>query len=274
MSTRVILGESKLRARRKKQRIILCAFICGVFIFVVGGLSLLSHAAFLRIDTVSVSGAETVDPSFIEALVRKQIAGSYFFLFAKNDVMLYPKQAIQKNVLAQFPMVKSVDVHANNFDTLGITVVERQPVALWCGEQFASSTDCFSLDENGLAYAPARTDSTTLLQYYGFTKPYNNGVQFLSPDQFHSLSALVGALEKKVNAGRVSSVIIDNSGDVHLQFDDGFTLLFTLSTGGADVLDLFSIALSAAPFTSHQLSDFEYLDLRFGDKVYYKLKGK
>ena len=35
-----------------------------------------------------------------------------------------------------------------------------------------------------------------------------------------------------------------------------------------------TLALEAEPFKGHALSDFEYLDLRFGDRLYYKLKSE
>ena len=66
---------------------------------------------------------------------------------------------------------------------------------------------------------------------------------------------------------------VDSNGDVHIMFASGFTLLFPISADGGDVYQRFTLALQSDPFTSHKLSDFEYLDLRFGDKLYYKLKA-
>ena len=55
-------------------------------------------------------------------------------------------------------------------------------------------------------------------------------------------------------------------------FASGFVLKFALSDAGGDVFERFSLALAAEPFLGRSLSDFLYLDLRFGDKLYYKLK--
>jgi hypothetical protein len=59
---------------------------------------------------------------------------------------------------------------------------------------------------------------------------------------------------------------------VRVSFINGFALLFSLDSAGADVYQRFVLALGADAFQGHTLGDFEYLDLRFGDKLYYKLR--
>jgi len=60
--------------------------------------------------------------------------------------------------------------------------------------------------------------------------------------------------------------------DVSVRFANSFTLRFALSDAGGDIFERFSLALTSEPMKAHKLSDFQYLDLRFGDKLYYKLK--
>ena len=70
----------------------------------------------------------------------------------------------------------------------------------------------------------------------------------------------------------MQSISVDAVGDVRVMFTNGFTLIFALSDDSGDLFERFSLALSSGPFVAHTLSDFAYLDLRFGDKLYYKLK--
>ena len=57
-----------------------------------------------------------------------------------------------------------------------------------------------------------------------------------------------------------------------MRFADNFTLIFTLVDQGGDVFERLTLALTSGPMAAHKLGDFQYLDLRFGDKLYYKLK--
>jgi len=49
-------------------------------------------------------------------------------------------------------------------------------------------------------------------------------------------------------------------------------VIFALSDSGGDVYERFVLALTAEPFEGRSTGDFEYLDLRFGDRLYYKLR--
>lgn len=268
---RIQLGESRLKARRRTRRLLRAGAVCGGLLLFVGGSIFLARASFFRITTVAVSGASAVPPTAIQTLVQQDIAGSYLFFYPKNNILLYPKHTVRQQLLGQFPTLKSADVHAVTLHTIEVVVAERQPAALWCGN--ASTSACFLLDAEGLAYAPAPTYSgDAYKKYVGEVAPAALPWQYLAPASFHSLSALVDALAKKESASTAARVSVDANNDVRLAFANGFVLLFTLGDDASKTLERFSLALTAAPFAAHSLADFEYLDLRFGDKLYYKLR--
>jgi hypothetical protein len=66
-------------------------------------------------------------------------------------------------------------------------------------------------------------------------------------------------------------VYVDENYDVYAFASNGFELIYPLSEA-SNVYTKFQLAMQADVFSKHPLSDFEYLDLRFGDKLYYKLK--
>jgi cell division septal protein FtsQ len=274
---RVDLPQSRLRARRRRKRLIIAGFFAAVFFVIVGALALLSRAPFLRISAVNIVGAQSVATSSIDALVRQQISGAYWYLFAKDDIFLYSKPVVVSALEAHYPMLKQIDVHAQDFHTIVVSVIERQPVALWCGD--ASSTNCFDMDEDGIVYAsasdlgniPTPSGSVT---YLGALSGTRLPQQYLTSDQFHSLFALVSALSQKVGSSSVMSVAVDENHDAEAHFANGFLLKFALADASGDIFDRFALALRSDPFKTHQLTDFQYLDLRFGDKLYYKLKGQ
>ncbi len=284
---RVVLGESRLRARKRKRRLLFGGSIFFVSVFVVGGSVWLAHASFLRIITVAISGTATVPPGAIQSAVEQDIAGAYVWVYPKNNILLYPKSTIQSHLLTQFPTLKTADVHLENLHTVAVAVLERQPTALWCpatdstgspqagSGQVVTSPACFLLDENGLAYAVAPDYSgDAYVKYSGTEAPDALPWQYLTLQTFHSLAALVDAVAKKGGDARVSEVLSDANSDVHVKFENGFELLFALDDDTGQIFERFSLALGAAPFTVHPLGDLEYLDLRFGDKLYYKLKGQ
>ncbi|MDE1925436.1 MAG: hypothetical protein KGH79_04670, partial [Patescibacteria group bacterium] len=111
-------------------------------------------------------------------------------------------------------------------------------------------------------------------KYYGALSGDAAPKHFLTAEEFQSLSALVDALVQEQNGNGIQSVAVGAAGDVTIMFADGFDLLFNVSQDGGDVYQRFMLALQSDPFKQRQLSGFEYLDLRFGDKLYYKLKNQ
>jgi len=225
-----------------------------------------------RIQAVEITGTQALSTSSIEGYVKSELSGRYLYLFPKNSALLYPKGAIEKGLSQEFSTIKTVSVGLRDLHTLQVTIVERRPDALWCGEiETANVPSCYLLDGSGTVYALGATYSgDAYVLYYG---PVSSTTQkqYLDPSTFQSLHALVEALKGKDTPQRV---YVDENRDVHVTFVDGFVLLFSLSQNSGDIVSRFSLALTADPFTTHPLSDFEYLDLRFGDKLYYKLKGK
>jgi hypothetical protein len=186
--------------------------------------------------------------------------------------MLYPREEIRLRLLRDFPNLSQAVIGGENLTTLAIVVSERKAQALWCGPSLALAGACYLLDAQGVAFAPAADFGGEIYtEYYGPVSG-ESPQQFLALDTYRALSATVDALKDKVADDSLDSVEA-SAEDARVHFKSGFELIFSLKDGGADVLERFSLALTAAPFTTHALSDFEYLDLRFGDKLYYKLKS-
>lgn len=274
---RIELPQSRLRARRRRRRLIGAGLIAGAVLAVCVAIVLFLNAPFLEVKTIEVSGASAVSTSTVESEVRGILSGRYLWILPHDDIFIYPNKAITAQLLNEHPEFSAVAVHAVDFHTLAVTVIERQPVALWCPQQ--GSDPCDFMDENGIAYAPAPQGSDQVfVTYQGSTTPSarsgQTGVprQYLTQDSFRSLAALVGALSAIDATNTVRQVVVDGNGDARAYFQDDFLLIFALSDAGGDVFERFGLALKSDPFKGHTLGDFEYLDLRWGDKLYYKLK--
>ncbi len=266
---RVELPESrlKLRKRRMYRRV---ALLCVVVLVLLGAALVgVSYIPALRVDTVVVHGVQTLATSSVEYEVQQALSGNYAFILPRDNIFLYPRQYLATKLVRNYPVLGSVDVHAADFHTVVVNLVERQPRALWCLDE----PHCFFMDESGMIYAPAPTFSTAVyVSYFGTTTHGEYFWRFLTPEQFPTLSALVDALAQKVPTEKVLQVVVDANSDVSVVFAESFTLKFGLHDQGGDVFERFSLALTSAVISAHKLSDFDYIDLRFGDKLYYKLK--
>jgi cell division septal protein FtsQ len=269
------IPASRLRARRRKRRVILFIVLLVVLCVFVGALIGLAWLPFVRVQTISVSGASSISQENIKNTVHDTLAGRIYQVLPKDNVFLYSDHEIESSLTHAYPSIEQVRVRRTSLQALFVAVTERQGAALWCGTSPASSSPCFLLDNSGVAYAPAADFSGQIyLKYFGVLATTTLGTQvkqFLGPASFSALSATVAAVVAALPQENPSRVIVVG-GDVSLNFKSGFELRFELRENSADTVDRLKIALGAQPFVQHQLSEFEYLDLRFGDKLYYKLR--
>lgn len=270
-----------LRARRRRRARLLAVLVLLVVCAVIGAVAYFVRAPFLRIQTIQVTGTDPASQAEIIAFVTAQLSGNYRYFIPRDHVWEYPRLNLRQSILTAFPRLADVEPKLQSFTALSIQVSERLPKALWCGEEGAlappEGATCRYLDQHGAAYAPAATTSAlAYMTYYGALDSSRLPPQFLTPQQYHALVVFIDALVGKAEAGPASSAVVDAYGNVTLHFQNGFELIFTLDDAFARagvVLHRFGIALQSSPFEIHTLTDFEYLDLRFGDSLYYKLKG-
>lgn len=233
------------------------------------------HAPFLRIQTVVVEGNEGIPANTIAEFVEQSLAGSYVYVIPKDNALMYPRRALAAQLLSRFPALYSVDVTVTDLTTLAVKVVERKPQALWCGESPASPSPCFLIDQGGVAYGNAVSFAgNAYVRFYG---PRTEGTfpqQYLTQEEFRTMYALLEALTKKIENEPLVSVAVDDAKDVRAVFDSGFELLFSAKDDSASVYERFVLAQASEPLATRPLKDFEYLDLRFGDKLYYKLRNE
>src|SRR3989344_300323 len=98
-----VLPESKLHARRRKRRIMFSGIAAVLFCGLIGGLIWLSWRPALRIQTVRVEGAQTVASTTLERFVRQRLLGAYLGIIPRDNIFVYPKGRIERDVRAADP---------------------------------------------------------------------------------------------------------------------------------------------------------------------------
>lgn len=271
---RAALPKSKLKIRRRRQKVRVLIVMFGIILLCIASLAALTYLPFWRITSVTVVGSESVPGRNIESVAKAEMRGAYFSLISKNNSFLYPKERIVSELRSRYPALSGVELRRQNLQTLVVEVSEYSAYALWCGESVASSSSCLLMDGAGSAYGSAVSfGGSSYVRYYGALSTTTLPRKYL-PEEFRALRALQSELEKKVPGDTLSSVSVDSYKDVRAEWRSGFELLFSLTHEGAEILERFELALLAEPFVNNPLSSFEYLDLRFGDKLYYKLKSE
>ncbi|MBI2630972.1 hypothetical protein HYW73_02005 [Candidatus Nomurabacteria bacterium] len=291
MQKRNVLSSPRLNELKKQRRKVavnkfLIIFFIAVILFALG--AYLSQLKDLNISQVEISGNKIIDTNEIKYVVDEQIAGKYLRLFPKSNVLYYSKSAIKTGLQNKFHRLGNIDLSIKDRKTLLVSVLEREAKYLWCGMMPASGVQhpteekCYFLDDTGYVFDEAPYFSGEVyFKFYGHSDAGRGTSDrtgfYFSERNFRQLVSFKDVL---INIGLKPVVInILENGDIELFLARGNS-----SKTGPKIIfkpdaDLLNVAenLQAALVTEPLLSGFKnkyssllYIDLRFGNKVYFK----
>lgn len=253
------------KERHRKTRRFLLLFLA---VFSVGGglAYVLSRPAF-RIQETLLVGVTRAPEETVRALLSEELSGEYLGFIPKAHIIFYPRKAILESLLLRFPSFSRVSLSLKNLAALQVAVREREPEALWCvGER-----GCFLLDGNGVAFEEANSESERL--YYRLEKVATSspiGRTVIPPLRLAALFSFLKELEQLSLEPR--RVVFSGTRDMEVALSDGARLRLRENDYARALANLRALLWSEALPRSGDGLAVSYIDLRYGNKIYFKPK--
>lgn len=264
------------RRRATRRRLALRAALAGAAALVSAAtfIALLSRSDFLAITRIDVAGNRAVSSQAVLPIVTRLLAESDSGFISRNNVFLYPRSDIEAALLHAIPPLASVAVKETAFGRLTVLLSERVPAALWCSEG-GEGARCYLLDETSMIFAEATTIDSPLIRFRGRLLGANGpiGERYLSEDSFSRLRAFLGALRDMRFA--VTEVAAKENSEAEAVAAAGTHIFWSLLSDPAVLRENLSAALRSEKLLSETgvpRRDIEYLDLRFSNKVLYRIR--
>jgi cell division septal protein FtsQ len=273
--------------KRKKRKVLVRKVLIFTFLFLilVTILFFTSRIKRLNISGVTVEGNKVIDTESIETAVRQEISGSYLWLFPKSNILLYPKNKIKLRLGNQFKRLTDINVSMEGSQTLAISVGERTPEYTWCGNTLVldgGKEICYFLDKDGYIFDVAPYFSGEVYFKFYESKNLDNGSasgSYIAPGYFDKLILFKNTL---VEMGLKPVVLnIEDSGNIKIYLSKVRTLgmgpeiIIKKDSDFQKIAENLKAALDTEPLLSKfkkEYSSLEYIDLRFGNKVYYRFR--
>lgn len=216
------------------------------------------------IDTVSVEGGETIDRSAIEKLVQLSLDGSYIGLVPRRFTWLYPRSEILE-ALGTFERIHDISIRRISGTELLVTFKEYVPKALWC--ESIESDECFFLDSTGFAFGHApKLSGGSLLRFVRLDQSavlHESVVSEASFNKFFRLSELLSQQN-----WFISHIEIGQDDDAFLHIVGGGELRVITSQPVEETVENLFVILGSEEFKHISPGNFQYIDLRYGNKVF------
>lgn len=248
------------------QKQLLIGFVLFFFIAVVlTGVWFGTRIDSMQIKEVSVVGGFTIPHAQISTMATETLNQTYFRLIPHRFKWLYPRKRIQNEIL-EIDRVKNVRIELVAPDIMAIAFEEHKPYALWCGSE--SKKSCVFIDSVGYAFAqaPALTGSA----FVRYVK--NDDEPVIAQQSFEVVfiddtERFIAMLEDELSL-YVTQVHKLGDYDIEYAVSGGGLIKVSQTIAMQDSFDNLKTVLTSIAFEHIEPGAFQYIDLRFGDKVF------
>lgn len=273
--------KTKLTIRRRKIFIFKFVFLIILTIILIILAVWFFRLELTKITSILVFGNEITQEEKLVGIADKYLEGEYFYLIPKSNIFLYPKDKIKEEIFFEFPRIKDVNIEYKNLHTISIEVFERKPLSLYCGKDFVeieeNTENCYFMDEEGILFSKAPDFSGNIFfKYFGdldvkpkFPHLSPLGSRYMNIEKFRGFRLFIESFQDL----NIKPITLNKNDefDFTLLFEDGTKIIFRQDQELAMILDNLESVLEAESIknTNKQL---DYIDLRFGNKIYYKFE--
>ncbi|HBD25028.1 MAG: hypothetical protein A2566_01770 [Candidatus Zambryskibacteria bacterium RIFOXYD1_FULL_40_13] len=288
LPNRSISHEEFLKRKRRRK---LWKF--GVAIFLVllllGLVSYASHRREIRISKIELNGGILVTQEDLEPKALEFMYGSHLWLFPRNNALWYPHGELEKYLRDTFKRIDRIDISRKNFNTLVVDIKERKPFAMWCEKNNSSvglstttpvtieTEACYFIDQNSTIFAKApHFSGDAYFKYYGLVASSTTetpiGKEYIADATLFSDISNFVTKAKELEV-RPLYVLAKENDEFSLILHGGGEIYFDLKKPLSLVGQNLEALLRTTFASSTGDLKIEYIDLRYGNKLFYKLKN-
>lgn len=261
------MSKYKNAQLRRKKRIYLywrLALTVSFLVVFLYGASFWSSHESVNIKGLKVKGNKYIATETVEDIFWEEVEGRYIFILSKKNFLLLPKKTIvaklKREISVKDALIKS------NPDGAEIEIIEHKSEGEYCREE-----ECFLINADGLIFAKSPlVMMENLVKYTGAKEENVLGQTYTDSKVFRKISQIIGLL-KRINVS-IKSVSTEDFETFNLQSLEGPYLLIDKSDDSTLVVNNLKTTIEQEAIHEIQFKNIEYIDLRFGNKVYYKIK--
>lgn len=260
-------GKRAPRTEPRRARVLLAAGGAALLFFAAG---FFVRTGFFRADRIEIQGTRFIAASDVERETRAALEGSRLLVFPRSHFFFLASGEADQKIRAAFPQIEDVEIEKKFPRRLIVTVRERKLWGLLCARSDPQSPPdhCAYLDAGGIPYDRLSSVSGWLLPV--MFMPQDDGV--LLPrlfSLFNEAQQALGPLGERVLS--LASATSSDDG-VRLELASGWRIIALPEQPVFAWARILKIILEKE--IGSRRGELEYVDLRFGNKVFYRYRGR
>lgn len=237
----------------------------------------LGNLEALRVDTVEVRGlhaASAVSPGDVERQIQSVMAGQRWLFFPKSNFFLLSSEGIENKLRQEFSQLSEVNVSKKFPNKLTVKLKERVLWGIYCqadNSPGGAAGRCFYLDERGVAYEDVSGYEGLLLPVISSGRAVVQGERAVESETLEFFKQARESLAA-VNADLLSLTFATSTpADVRLSLAESWYVAASVAQPIQEWFEVLKTLLEKD--IGERRGDLEYVDLRFGRKVFYKFRN-
>lgn len=289
-----IYFKSRFLYKKKRRRnyrpvfYFLLSFIILILVFVYG-VRYLANMPYWQIKNISVIGLETIEQDELFAALQEPLDGRLWNFFPRSQYFFIPEEEIISHLKEKFVRISEVNIEKNFPDSLTVSVEERRVFAIYCPalDKGATTTEflssaainakgekkCFYLSRDGVIFESSINFAGAVFPIIenDEDKDFVLGKPALSQNILNFFEEANAVLKEKTGF-TLSSLSISKEipKDYILGTNFGWFVIVPREVEPSDWTANLKTIIDTKIKT--RLDDLDYVDLRFGSKVFYKFK--
>lgn len=216
---------------------------------------------FLKIKKINLSGQNDLSLEEVQNFVLEQLSDSKFVFFEKTNYFLVPTDELNQRLLEKYNL-EEAKIEKKWPNTLEISIKERSSHFIW-----KKDDSIYLLDAKGLLNRQISVldDKYLLLDDRRDGRPEGN--QIFTTEEMNIINQIyLNWMDLIANKAKLSKVTIYNDWNIDLNTQTGFYVKIDRAQDIQEQLNNLRAVLGE-DITG---VDIDYIDVRFGDKVYFK----
>ncbi len=253
-----------------------------VLILILIAVYLFNRLPALQITNIEIVGNDYASTEEIEALVGSQMNHHRWLFFDQHNILFFSKSQLRQELDRHY-LLEKIKIKKRSFSGLDIEITERPSGLVW-----SSNNKYYYLDLSGKVLREMQPDKVIIVEGQGTTNIVRNQAESVKYPLVTDLSNTEVFINNQAASEKLISFILGFNGLV-TQSGDLVVSHYEIFKSSAREIDMITKAgwrvklnIEETPESQAELlvavlqqrvknrNDLEYIDLRFGDKIFWK----
>ncbi len=263
--------QKQARFSKEKIRIILASM--GFFIFLALCV-IVVRLSYFQIQEIKFIGNGTEqDTQELRTSIDNLLSGNYALVVPRRFIFGMSGQNLERYLLAALPRFAAISITKQFPHTLSVSYAKRIFFALLCNDAAKSDTHaCGYIDRTGFVYEDAPEASGSLIMKVKSDLPnVKVGTRAIDEQTVTQMALFGDGVERIVGLRLIAyELAIQAPDEIRMHVADGFMLIVKKDDNPETILQVLRTVLDQE--IKDKKSKLDYIDLRLGNKVFYKFR--